>query len=212
MKRRPGAPATSGDREAGHRRGRDESTDALASLHREYSRALLAFFERRGCAAAVAEDLTQDVFVRVLAYRSRAPILNPAAFLFHAAGNLLRDRIRTDRRWQFCPVETIDAGKARQPLVDPITPERILGDRQSLAVVSQAIEELDPRTRRIFLMARLDETRRLDIATGLGLSVSLVEKTVRSAHRHVVARLDRQVLRQWDRTAETAGPRLSAVA
>jgi hypothetical protein len=49
-------------RAAGHR-----DSDALAQIAREYRAPVLAFVRSRGIDASLAEDLCQDVFVRVLA-------------------------------------------------------------------------------------------------------------------------------------------------
>src|SRR5688500_7184505 len=65
-------------------------------LSREFRPALMAFFLRRIKNHAEAEDLTQEVFVR-LARQNDQEIENASAFIFHIASNLLRDKIRRSK-------------------------------------------------------------------------------------------------------------------
>ncbi len=74
--------------------GNSMAKSALMAQLGNYRRALLAYFGRRVRSAAEAEDLTQDVFERVLRSLERGPILNAEALVFRIAVNLLRDRAR----------------------------------------------------------------------------------------------------------------------
>src|SRR5690349_12246421 len=70
----------------------------LADLDRRFRSALLAYFGRRVSSVSEAEDLTQDVFERLLRALEAGPILNAEALIFRIAVNLLRDRARRVRR------------------------------------------------------------------------------------------------------------------
>ena len=69
-------------------------TELLAHLDSRFRLALLAYFGRRVSGSAEAEDLTQDVFERVLRTLDNGPVLNAEALVFRIAVNLLRDRAR----------------------------------------------------------------------------------------------------------------------
>ena len=45
-----------------------------------------------------AEDLVQDLYVRVASLESDEDIENPSAYLYRLASNLMLDRLRSDRR------------------------------------------------------------------------------------------------------------------
>jgi RNA polymerase sigma factor (sigma-70 family) len=189
------------------------SADAMAELDRRYRLPLLKFFQRRGCTAALAEDLTQDVFLKVVAYQRASEIKNLQSFVFRTAANRLRDSARSTRRWSTSSLE--DAGGARESaplLVEFITPERILQGRQDVEVVTQAFAELDVRTQRIFLMNRVERLRHRDIADHLNLSVSLVEKTLRTAQQLLELKYARQRLRKDGRGSEAFAVTLAALA
>jgi RNA polymerase sigma-70 factor (ECF subfamily) len=155
----------------------------LCELDGRYRRGLQKFFRSRGCAVAVAQDLTQDVFLRVVAYQRSREIANGRTFVFQTAVNLLRDTARARKRWNVEPLE--QAGAGEQGPIDLITPERIVESRQDVHVVRAALAALDARTQRIFLMNRIDQLRHRTIADRLGVSVSLIEKALRGARRHL---------------------------
>src|SRR3546814_19101281 len=72
----------------------DASPDLAEQLYAEFREPLLGFFLRRVHNRAEAEDLTQDVFVRLIRAGRSDRIENPNAFVFKLATNLLRDRGR----------------------------------------------------------------------------------------------------------------------
>lgn len=161
-------------------------------LDRRYRRSLGSYFRKRGCIPSSADDLTQDVLLRVLVYQRTNSIRNLDAFLFQTAANLFRDRARAARRW---PTTSLDvAGNAHASdslLIEPITPERMLEASQEMKALSAAILELDSRSRLIFLMNRVDRMKLREIADHLGLSLSLVEKSLRRAQAFLETRVRR---------------------
>src|SRR5690606_15096139 len=97
-------------------------------VDRQFRGRLQKFFLRRGCTAAAAQDLTQEVFLRVIAYQRSRRIANVQPFVFQTAANLLRDRAKSTRRWNVSSLQ--EEGATELPLVDFITPERIVEGRQ----------------------------------------------------------------------------------
>jgi RNA polymerase sigma-70 factor (ECF subfamily) len=175
------------------------ANERLARLSRDHRARLERFFRRRGCQVAVAEDLTQEVFARLAAYPQLEAIANPGAFLSRTAANLLRDTAKAARRRPTAPIDRA----ADALLVDPITPERILAGRQDIALVAQALADLETRTQRMFVMHRIEHLRHRDIAAHFGLSISLVEKCLRSAHGHLAEQVQCQRLRKRAAPAPT---------
>src|ERR1700761_5397526 len=68
----------------------------IAELDRRFRLPLNAYFRRRVSSASEAEDLTQDVFERILKVLNNEPIQNAEALVFRIAVNLLRDRARRE--------------------------------------------------------------------------------------------------------------------
>ena len=174
---------------------REARTDDAArqALDARYRAPLMAFFLRRLSDRAEAEDLVQEVFVRMLARGASDDIRSADAFVFAIAGNLLRDRARLQATRSASAHDPLDpaADGADDNLVEHSTPDRVLLGRERLALVSRALAELAPRTRNIFVLYRMENMRRRDIAMLYGITVSAVEKHIAKALEHVMRRLER---------------------
>lgn len=155
----------------------------------------MAFFLRHTADRAEAEDLTQEVFVRILKGAAGGQVQAPDAFVFTVAANLLRDRLRlriskrADRHVSLDLAPTDDTPS--EPLniaAETVSAERALMDRQRLRAVLRALEELPPRTRDIFVLSRLEKLKHAEIASRMGVSVSAVEKNLVRAVAHLARR------------------------
>ena len=173
----------------------DQAFEGLTreALDARYRRPLRAFFLRRAASRADAEDLVQEVFVRMLARGGAGDIESADAFVFAIAGNLLRDRARmaaTHRTSAHDALETLyDSDHVDAALVEHCGPDRVLLDKERLAAVLRALEDLGERTRNIFVLYRLENMRRRDIAGLYGITVSAVEKHIAKALDHLMTRL-----------------------
>lgn len=168
--------------------------DLNARLDARFRGPLMSFFLRRVRDRSEAEDLTQDVFARLLAAVERGDIDNSEAFVFRVAANLLNDRARRHaRRGQ--PVsldlddqrEDVVAGPDRQ-FVEERDPERVLLGSDSLRRVLAALDELGQRTRDIYILFRLEQIKQREIAVLYGISTSTVEKEIMRATLHLAMR------------------------
>jgi RNA polymerase sigma factor (sigma-70 family) len=175
--------------EADERRAPDAAM--IGELDRRFRLPLIAYFRRRVSSAAEAEDLTQDVFERVLKALNHAPILNAEALVFRIAVNLLRDRARreiTRGGEQSLTSENIVA--LADALTVDLSPERVVLGERTLADVLAALQELGERTQAIFYLYRLENLKIREIAAIYGISASAVEKQVSKALLHLTRRQD----------------------
>ena len=161
-------------------------TDARA-LSRRFRQALIAFFVRRMHNHAEAEDLTQEVLIRVMERGAAIDERGPDAYVFQVATNLLRDRsrrlkVRSAYRSGF---GVIDANR-----VEELDPDRVIQARHTLAIILGALNELPDRTRNIFILFRLENMKQREIAETLRLSVRTVEQHVIRASVHLRQRLE----------------------
>jgi RNA polymerase sigma-70 factor (ECF subfamily) len=166
--------------------------EMLADLNRRFRSALLAYFGRRVSGVSEAEDLTQDVFERLLRVLEAGPIHNPEALIFRIAVNLLRDRARRVRRHGIeepLPVDTVC--ELAEALTVDLSPERVVIGERRLSEVLAALNELGERTRAIFYLYRLENLRIREIADLYGISSSAVEKQVSKALLHLTERLQK---------------------
>jgi RNA polymerase sigma-70 factor (ECF subfamily) len=168
------------------------STDQLRlELGTRFSGPLLSFFLRRIRDRAQAEDLAQEVLLRVMCAADVDWIRNPDSYVFKAAANLLRDHRRQVLRNPTLTPRPIDealAGELESHLVEDRSPERVLLGEATLAEVLQALDELGELTRSVFILFRLENMKQKDIAALYGIGRSTVEKHVMKAVLHLATR------------------------
>ena len=168
------------------------SADQLRlELGTRFSAPLLSFFLRRIGNRAQAEDLAQEVLLRVMCAAEVDWIRNPDSYVFKAAANLLRDprrRVLRNPTLTSRPIEEALAGELESRLVEGRSPERVLLGEATLAEVLQALDELNELTRSVFVLFRLENMKQKDIAALYGIGRSTVEKHVMKAVLHLATR------------------------
>ena len=162
---------------------------ALEALSRRFRPALIGYFRRRLNDDAEAEDMAQEVFLRMLRRGNLQALDDIRGYLFETASSVLIDRGRRGAVRQSSHHESFDpqthAGEAF-----PV--ERIFICRESLSKASLALLELPERTRTIFILRRLEGMRYASIASRLGISVSAVEKQMARAVAHLMDRMTQE--------------------
>ncbi len=144
----------------------------------------MAFFVRRVGDHADAEDLTQEVFIRLA--NATDGVRRADAYVFQVAANLIRDRARRLRvRQDYGRSVELEDGAG----VDPLDPFRVAMDREHLAILGAEIAGLPEKTRRIFTLYRLEDVDKRTIASSFGLSVRAVEIHIQKAMALLVERL-----------------------
>jgi RNA polymerase sigma factor (sigma-70 family) len=149
-----------------------ENNENIVMLGRRYRPALMAFFVRRVRNPAEAEDLTQEVLIRLMELSSEQ-VANPDAYIFRIALNLVRDR---HRRNVIRDAWRLDVTHRDEGAADYIDPPRLLEGREAVGQVSKVLLQMSQRTREILLLFRLERMRKREIAESYGISVSAVEK------------------------------------
>lgn len=168
------------------------SRDQLLAIYLERRSDLVRFMTARLGSASGAEDLIQDLYVRLATLEVSASIDNPSAFLYRAAVNLMLDRSRGERRsglrdqaWQDSQGLTI-AGAAAS---DAPSPEAAAAARQRLRQLVEAVESLPPKTRRAFQLHKFEGLSQVETAQRLGVTRKTVENQLAAALKVLVAKL-----------------------
>lgn len=169
-----------------------QGSEAWTGLDRRFRAPLTAYFNRRVNDRAEAEDLTQEVFVRLARRPDRNNGETIEAYVFKIAASVLKDwgRHRTSRRANAHHTLSDYSESVSLPmiLVEDRDPERVLAGKEALKDIETALRELSDRTREIFLLSRMENVHHRDIAQLHGISVSAVEKHVLRAVAHLAAR------------------------
>jgi RNA polymerase sigma factor (sigma-70 family) len=160
-------------------------------LGARFSAPLKSYFLRRIRDPSQAEDLAQEVLLRMIRVNDADLIENPESYVFKAAANLLLDHKRRTLRNPTLRARSLDEAAADEfvaRLVEDRSPERVLLGEATLLEVSRALDELSELTRNVFILFRLENMLQKDIAALLGIAQSTVEKHVVRAMVHLAKR------------------------
>lgn len=163
------------------------SESPLVQAFRENERDLVQFLVARMKSAFAAQDIAQELFVKVSLLDGQEPVRNGRAYLFRMAANLAIDHQRRESRQAELLAEAqawLGAGQ------ETATPERTLIARAELRRLERALAALPPVTRRIFHLSRFEEKSQREIAAIVGLSPTAVFKHLRNAMDHLAKARD----------------------
>lgn len=184
-----GVDAAGVDDETLLRRYQDGSVDAFEALLQRYERPLFNFILRSVRNRARAEELLQEVFVRVI-QRSHA-FENKARFstwLYTIARNLCIDHQRrmAHRQHRSLDAPTRPGEPAREPAAGPqASTERTAMRGELQKRIAAAVEALPEAQREVFLLRQLEALPYREI----GQIVGVAENTVKSRMRYALERL-----------------------
>ena len=161
--------------------------DILLLAHRT---SLIRFIYRMVRNQAIAEELAQDVFLRV--YRSREAYLDSARFTtwlyriaVNAALNWIRDQ-RVERDY-----ERLDlAGRRRLARDRTPPPDQAMLWQARLDEVREAVLALPPKQRAAVLMHKYHELNYNQIAEAFGCSIQAVKSLLFRAYENLRAKLE----------------------
>jgi len=133
--------------------------------------ALMHFLLRSRNNRNEADDLRQEVYVRVFE-AAKVKIPHPAKpFVFAIARNLLVDRVRHE---QVVAIETVADVDALGVAVDEPGPDRAVIARQELRLLEAAIERLPRRCRQVVIFSRIEGLSRREIGERMGIGEATV--------------------------------------
>ncbi len=171
------------------REGDQTSFGLLLERHRG---AVIHFLYHMVRNQAIAEELAQDVFLRV--YKSRGsyePTAKFTTWLFRIATHLALNWIRDGRneKWQASLDEEGPSGRAKQAADRNRTAEQELVHQARLGEVRRAIESLPAKQKTAVMMHKYQEMAYSDIADVLRCSESAVKSLLFRAYESLRVRL-----------------------
>lgn len=150
----------------------------LFSTFRKIRPRLEAVARKRTGSRETAEDLVQDTWLRLEAATLDAPVEHPGAYIGRIADRVVSDHQRKGHRRAGIDAEL---SELIWDDADEISPERVLIGRERLAAACRVLDELPEKTRRIFLMNRIEGIPHRRIADMLGISDDAVYYHIRRA-------------------------------
>lgn len=163
----------------------------LLDAYLERRDALVRFFTLRTGSDAAAEDLVQDIWMRLDAMtpEAAAEVRSPPAYLYRLGSNLMLDRIRSQRRSRQREDEWSGSRTAligEEVVAEQPSAEDAAWARLKLGRVVAALQSLPDRTRQAFRLHKLEGLSHSETAEAMGVSRSAVEKYISAALKHLL--------------------------
>lgn len=150
---------------------------------------LTRFLRRSWRNQSEVDDIRQEAYVRVYRAALKEFPSSPKSFLFTTARNLLTDLIRRNR---IISIEAVGGCKELDDLglvSDEISQDRVVGSRQELQRLAEALDDLPPRSRQVLWLRRVEEMPQKLVARKLNISEGSVEKALARAVRLLAEKL-----------------------
>lgn len=174
--------------------GSKRPTDPLLEIYLERRANLVRFFTARCGSPSAAEDLAQELYVKLATRDPAVTAENPVALIYRIATNVMLDRARGEARavardgaWRVATHDTLgpDDVAAETPA------DEAVASRQRLRQLVEAVADLPPQMQRAFRLHKLEGKSHAETARIMGISVKSVEKHVSAALKALTARLGR---------------------
>lgn len=157
--------------------------DAFEQLYARHRTRLYRFLLRQLRDGALADDLFQDIWQRVIAARAGwTPDATFSSWLYRIAHNRLADHWRA---LQYRPPAPGNADERTARIPDPDTPERMLSEFEQRRGLQLALDEL-PHEQREAVLLRLEQELTLE---EIGAITGVGRETVKSRLRYAMDKL-----------------------
>jgi RNA polymerase sigma-70 factor (ECF subfamily) len=162
---------------------------AFDALFRRWAARLLRYLERMLRDAGLAEELVQEVFLRVYGARgSYRPEARFSTWLYRIATNLALNELRRPRRSR--PHASLDDAAAEALASDDPPSDDLTHARRSVAAVDRALGDVPERQRAALWLVAVEGLSYAEVAASLGVSESAVKALVHRARESLAARLE----------------------
>lgn len=158
----------------------------------ERRESLILFLAARTRDMATAEDLVQDLYLKIAALDPGAEVRAPEALLYRMAANLMVDHVRSAQRssrrsaeWR---IETRSFVGGHDVAQEAPADEVVMG-KERVRQLAAAVAALPPQMGRAFRLHKLEGMSQAQTAQAMGVSVKMVEAHVAAAIKQLAQRL-----------------------
>jgi RNA polymerase sigma factor (sigma-70 family) len=162
----------------------DRRVARVADWARRWNSGLTRFLERRVAARVDAQDLAQEVYLRLLRAEQLDLVVEPQAYLYRVASNVAAEwhvRARQSKPHSAEELET---------LVELTTPETILDESIETARLDAVLRTLSPMVRAVLYLKLRESMTHEEIARHLSITTRMVRRFLTTGY----AELRRQLL------------------
>jgi RNA polymerase sigma-70 factor (ECF subfamily) len=171
---------------------RDGDAAAFDGLFQRWASPLLRYLERMLRDAAAAEDLVQEVFLRVHRARERyTPDARFSTWLYRIATNLALNELRRPRRRD--PHQSTDEDGAVWLVSDASPTDEIVDARRQGEAALRELEALPERQRAALWLTAIEGLAYSEVAAALDVSEKVVKALVHRGRSALAEKLQRGV-------------------
>jgi len=173
-------------------RVRDDDEAAFAELVEQYHQRLVTVMQHLVGRGDEAEDLAQEVFLRVFRSRKKYhPRAKFSTWLFTIANNLALNHLRSRQRKPTTSFPGADSGPLGPRPAEQIVegregqPDRAMQERELASVVRDALETLSERQKVAVVLNKFEDMNYADIAQVMGLTTKAVKSLLSRARENL---------------------------
>ena len=166
----------------------DDDTAAFSELVERFQHRLVAVMHHLVGSADEAEDLAQEVFLRVYRIRKKyTPKAKFSTWLFTIANNLALNSLRDRQRRPVLPLEVRESGPLGPRPTEVLAPTRDeppaynLQQQELAEVIRRALDALNERQRVAIVLNKFEDMNYADIADVMGLTTKAVKSLLSRA-------------------------------
>lgn len=171
---------------------RPEEANALVRTFFEKRENLLLFLAARTRDMATAEDLIQDLYLKISTLPPDTDVRAPSAMLYRMAANLMVDHVRSAQRgarrdaaWRREAV----GSDAPDEAAGGAAADEVIIAKERVRQLTAAVADLPPQMQRAFRLHKLEGRSQAATAQAMGVSVKMIEQHIQAAIRHLSQRL-----------------------
>jgi RNA polymerase sigma factor (sigma-70 family) len=154
--------------------------DLMGRLFQEHNDALINLLKSRLGSHHEAKDVAQEAYVKMLGLTDPGTVSYLRSYLFKTAINIANNRVRDEKARR-----RIDQMVFFETPIEHRSPESTWVQRQELALMRRALEELPADCRRAFHLVKFDDLTFKDAAAQLDTSPMQVWRLVARALAHL---------------------------
>lgn len=169
-------------------RVRDDDAAAFAELVERFQHRLVAVMHHLVGSVDEAEDLAQEVFLRVYRIRKKyRPKAKFSTWLFTIANNLALNALRDRKRRPVLPLEVQESGPLGPRPSENAVPSRDeppthnMQQQELVDVIRRALDELNERQRVAIVLNKFEDMNYADIAEVMGMTTKAVKSLLSRA-------------------------------
>lgn len=170
----------------------DRAHGPLLEAFLEKRESLLLFLAARTRSMSAAEDLVQDLYLKVASVESDVDVRAPVPLLYRMAANLMVDQVRSAQRaarrngqWRMDTHATVGGVDVTRDL----PADDVVVAKERVRQLAEAVAALPPKMGQAFRLHKLEGLSQADTARAMGVSVKMIEQHIQAAMANLTQRL-----------------------